>query len=495
MTSVQHTESDSTTATTMRVSGAFPVSALQGMLRDWRLPLVFALPQVGFLLLFSPTAILAGIYAKYFGLSLTELATITLVARLFDAVTDPLIGYWSDRVREKSGSRKSFILVGAVLLLPCSWFLYVPFGLSTESEPSVGILYFALFYIGYYWAATIFQMPYFAWANEFTRTNDEKVRCFTSMNVVGMLGPLLFYSLPFLPYFLTTDVTPDVLKLSTILGALLFLPSLLWALKVVPDGVPVFTNKKSESWNEELKTLFTDLARNAPFLRHIAILILAGLGAGMWNGLFFTFVDSYLEQGEIFASISIAGQLAYFLSIPVWYKIVLHFGKRQSWLACLGGVSLFYLGLSILKPEFGAWGITTAYVFYLVVQAPSGIIAGPIMCDIIDYGRLKKERSNSGLMFALQGLLVKTPLALGIAISLGVAGWFGYDAEQIGGQSTSAEFGVRLGVSWLPGIFTVAALFLIYRMPLDERRMEIVRGRLSQRAARSSRDAQLVHQE
>ena len=55
--------------------------------------LYFTLPQIGLLLLFTPTTILAGIYAKYFDLSFVELAGVTLSARIFDAVTDPLVGY------------------------------------------------------------------------------------------------------------------------------------------------------------------------------------------------------------------------------------------------------------------------------------------------------------------------------------------------------------------------------------------------------------------
>ena len=77
--------------------------------------LCFTFPQVGLILLFVPTTILAGIYAKYFGLSLAELGSITLLARIFDAVTDPLVGYWSDRVRERTGSRKVFIVAGGLI--------------------------------------------------------------------------------------------------------------------------------------------------------------------------------------------------------------------------------------------------------------------------------------------------------------------------------------------------------------------------------------------
>ena len=87
---------------------------------------LFAAPQLGLTVLFAPTAILAGLYAKYFGMSLTDVASVILVAKLFDAITDPLIGYCSDRLYAKSGSRKALVLLGGVLLIPCSGFLYIP---------------------------------------------------------------------------------------------------------------------------------------------------------------------------------------------------------------------------------------------------------------------------------------------------------------------------------------------------------------------------------
>lgn len=111
------------------------------------------------MLLFAPIAILTGIYAKYFGLSLIELAGITLLARIFDAVTDPLVGYWSDRVRERGGTRKGIILVGGLIMMPLSYFLYVPFA---AEDGAVSLMYFAGFYVAFYWAVTLFQIPYIA---------------------------------------------------------------------------------------------------------------------------------------------------------------------------------------------------------------------------------------------------------------------------------------------------------------------------------------------
>ena len=86
----------------------------------------YGLPLLPLYFLFGPITILQGIYVKYFGLPLTAVATVLLIARLFDAVTDPIIGYCADRYYTRHGSRKPLIVVGGLLFIISSWFLYVP---------------------------------------------------------------------------------------------------------------------------------------------------------------------------------------------------------------------------------------------------------------------------------------------------------------------------------------------------------------------------------
>ena len=250
--------------------------------------LCFTLPQIGLVLLVTPTMILAGIYAKYFGLSLVELAGITLLARVFDAVTDPLVGYWSDRVRERTGSRKVFILAGGLMLLPLSYFLYVPLGVEVGAEKGVSLFYFASLYIAFYWAYTLFQVPYSAWANEFTRDGTEKIQVFTLINIMASLGTLIFYSVPFLSYFSTTDVTPEVLKFTTVLGILLFVIGLAMALKYVPNGPALNVGRERRVvFKQQLSDFYTSLVDNKPFLLYIAILIAARSRVRIMAGIIF----------------------------------------------------------------------------------------------------------------------------------------------------------------------------------------------------------------
>ena len=119
----------------------------------WLKALAYVAPQLGLSLLFAPViTVLGGIYGKYYGVSLTTIATVMLVARIFDAVTDPLIGYYSDRLRARTGTRKPLILLGGLLVIPCSYFLFVP-------PEGVGASYFTFWYMAFYLAMTIFIIP------------------------------------------------------------------------------------------------------------------------------------------------------------------------------------------------------------------------------------------------------------------------------------------------------------------------------------------------
>ena len=113
-----------------------------------RQQVAYALPAMGTIFLFGPVGVLQGIYATYFGVSLTAIAMVLLVARLFDAVSDPLIGYLSDRYHVKKGSRKPFMACGGVLMIISGYFLNVPVDpYSLDASTQVSVMYFLTFYL------------------------------------------------------------------------------------------------------------------------------------------------------------------------------------------------------------------------------------------------------------------------------------------------------------------------------------------------------------
>ena len=441
--------------------------------------MIFALPNIGLVLLFGPViAVLGGIYAKYYNISFTSIALVILIAKVFDAVTDPIIGYYSDRWREQTGSRKPFVLVGGLLVIPSSYFLFAP-------PEDVGIVYFASWYMLFYFSITTFMIPYMAWANEFTSSSREKTLIFSAINITGQLGGALFYCLPLLPFFVSSDITPEVLKITAFAGAALLLPGLFLALTMVPDNALKTTQHnaliKSTPPSKKIIHILLTIFKNKPFLLYMLAMLFLGIGVGMWSGVFFIYVDSYLKLGNFFASLSLWGMLCGALAIPIWYRLTLIWEKRKILILSqsLFAGACFCIGL--LQPAESASSAIFIINLLLTVSAGgSAVTALPILCDIIDYGRLKSKIECAALYFSIQGLLIKTPIAIGSALGFAVIGWLGFDTHATV-QTAQGIMGLKLGASWIPVLSLLISIGFLAFMSLDENRVTIIRRRLKAR--------------
>ena len=451
-------------------------------MKMWQKSLVYVLPYIGWTLLAAPLAALGGIYAKYFGLSLTTIGIVMLVARLSDALTDPLVAYYSDRQRAKTGTRKPLILTGAIALVPCSYFLLVP-------PEGVSIVYFIVWYMAFYLAMTLFSIPYMAWANEFTETSEDKTLVFSMVGIVGSVGSAMFYVLPLLPFFVTTEITPQILNVSVLLGAFILVPGVFLALKLVPSGPAHQPLAQTEgepvaTLAQQVKALLVALYHNKPFVILMLTVMCSGIGSGMWLGLFFIFVDTFLSLGPQFAELSVWGMVMGAVAIPIWYRLAIRWGKRRTWLIGMALLLLVFFGTGLLQP--GAEGFYKLFALNMLMTFAGGsgsVVLAPMLCDTIDYGRLKDGAERSAVYFAMNGLMVKAQLAVGGAIGFMLVGWFGFDMQATE-QTPLGITGMRLSVAWIPMFFMVAAMFLIARMPLTEERMKVVRRRLKMRDER-----------
>ena len=188
-----------------------PLSSAQAM--------AYAAPMISVAFLLGPFVIVQGIYAKYFGLSLTVIGAVVLIARLFDAVTDPLIGYFSDRYQRRTGSRKLFIISGCLLFIVSSYFLYTP-------SEGVSAVYFLLWFLAFFLSWTVFEIPHLAWGAELTPHSQARNTLYSFRLAGTLVGQFLFYCVPLFPFFDSNEFTPQTLKWSVFSAGLLMLPLL-----------------------------------------------------------------------------------------------------------------------------------------------------------------------------------------------------------------------------------------------------------------------------
>lgn len=445
--------------------------------------LTYALPVVSITLIYAPLSVIQGIYAKYYGLSLTTIAAILLFGRFFDAITDPLIGYYSDRYRARFGSRKPFVLGGSLLMVVSGYFLYVPIETS--------VIYLSFWLFAFYLAFTLFDIPHNAWASELALTSSDKSSIYSYRTIAVFLGQSFFYVIPMLPFFETQEITPKTLQVSMISAAVLTVLFSLICIKFTPDGVAVsvtrasinLPNRCARQKLQSLRVFIRTMFSNRPFVVFMGSYIFYGLGINMWYGFIFLYVSSYLKLGEYFAPVFLASYGVGVVITPLWCRFANAFGKKLALGTAIALIILSFIYTSMLKPGETDLGELVALVMTNTVGVVCFIAIAPAMFSkIVDYSTWKNRQENTAIYFSIYFFLTKIDTAVGASMGLAIASWYGFDAmAEV--QSLESVTGLLLVMSILPVSFLMVSLYLIYLNPINAQRHSVVRRRLDRKVS------------
>lgn len=469
-----------------------------------RQQLAYVMPSISIVFLTGPMGIIQGIYAKHFGVTLAVIASVVLIARLFDVITDPLIGYFSDKAA-RTGSRKPFIVWGALLLLISSYFLFIPVSPEqVDADTQVSSLYFALSFLGLYLGYTLYEIPHQSWGAVLSPTPEGRNTIFGLRSAAITSGLLLFYAVPLLPMFESRAFTPETLQWSVLISAVLLLPTLFFCIKNTPDRCVVQLNITKQSGQshlegkrpyEEVSTakisqrrlLISMMLGNKSLLLFYAASALYGLSMGAFYGLEFIFIDAYLGRGEDYALINICGTVAGLISLIAWRKVVSILGKKITYMVGKAILILSCLMLASLTPnETSFWDLLWPQLLFFIGIASEGLVAYSLLSDLVDYSTWKYHREYTGTYFSLYTFIYKCFPPMTAALGMVVVGWYGFDPAAPA-YSADIAFGMHLVIGWIPTACLLLAMVLVMLIPLSRHHSEIIHQRLTTRMARANR--------
>jgi GPH family glycoside/pentoside/hexuronide:cation symporter len=273
--------------------------------------------------LFNIAGILVGLMGNIsLGLNAFWLGVILIIPRLWDAVSDPLIGHISDNTRTRWGRRRPFLLIGGILVsvfFVAMW--WIPKGdmvrLWFPSE--AGFQWFQLSYILFtlllfYTACTIFEIPHGALGMEMTTDYHERTRLFSAKSFVGNLFAM---STPWLFALASMEIfkgpggnEADGMRYVSLMVAGILIPlSFWWTYKLREPGfVRVAKQQKTPFWSD-MKHTFS----NRNFIMLTLTIFTLAMGFNFVNLL-----GSYIPIFYVFGGDKVAG--AYLLGIngTVW---------------------------------------------------------------------------------------------------------------------------------------------------------------------------------
>ena len=413
--------------------------------------ILFGLVNLPLSMLMSPTAaILPNFYIEHTAVTLGMMATVTLVSRLFDGFTDPIIGVLSDRL----GSRKPLMLIGALVCALAVWQLFRP-------APEAGLGYLLGWYLLLALGWTLVEIPHSAMAAELSRDYQQRNRISMWRQILGFAGGVLFMASPML-LGQGKSFTPEVMAALAAFVALTLPLTLVWMCWRVPE--PKVHGQHRIRPGDMLQVL-----RTLPWLRHFLLTqVLFGLATGAVSSLFVIYASQYLELGDSIARIAVPMTLAMALSMPLWLQLLRRVDKHRLWAVSAPGMMVLLLVIINIEPGPSAlMPMTLTMTLFGSMMGLSALVLPSMLGDLVDADLVHNGRDRAGILFAFQALVVKLNQGVGGAIGLSIPAWFGFSAQDA--LSDSAVTGLKLAFAGWPCLLLAPMAVLAWRYPLDRK--------------------------
>ncbi len=406
-------------------------------------------------------------YAQDLGISMAAVGLMLLLSRSFDAVTDPLIGWLSDRTNTRWGRRRVWMLASVPILMLAIYKLFMP---DPEQVSATYLLaWLVILWLGW----TMLFIPYYAWAAELSPEYNERSRITGWRSSLGLAANVVSKLVPVLAIFCCAyGGTRETLFLVGGMTLILLPATVGLTVAMVPEGKDFIPARMP------LLPGLRIMWRNGPFKRLVAAFFVNQLGTSISTALIVFYVRSVLQDDEK----TILQLLVYYAfnlcGIPFFVRYSSVVGKHRAWCYALLLFSFFMLGYLLLGAGDFYW--------MLPITAVTGFLAGSfwvipnsMKADVIDIDRLESGEDRTAWYFAVWSLATKVALSVGPAIALGLLSLTGYVPAAEAGTDEGSTLGLKLLFVFGPSTGFLLTALIAWRYPLTEPRHLELRKRLA----------------
>ena len=373
-------------------------------------------------------------YAGALGVPLGLLGAVLLLARLFDAVADPLIGRWVDRLFAHSPAQawRAAALAGVVLAIGFAALFFPPVQGSTALLVWCAAL-LAVTYLGFSIATVVHQ----AWGARLGGNEAQRARIVAWREGLALAGVLVASVLPSLAGL---GVTALVFAALLLVGLVLFRQAPQPALPATVTTTPALPKPFA----------------NPAFRKLLAIYLVNGIASAVPATLVLFFIRDRLQAPQ-FEPMFLAGYFAAgALSIPLWVRGVARFGLARTWLAgMLLAIAVFIWAAGLGAADvagFTAVCVLSGVALGADLTLPSALLAGVIQ-------RAGHSGRAEGAYFGWWNFATKLNLALAAGVSLPALQALGYAP---GSRTEQALSALTLAYCVLPCLLKLVAAALLY---------------------------------
>ena len=410
------------------------------------------------------------------GVPMFTMGAIFLVAKLWNAVADPIVGSWSDRTRNRWGRRRTWMLGST---LPFAWFTWMAWAPPAALAGHELTAWVAVSVLGFYSAMTAFQVPHSALGVELTHHPQSRNRVFAVKYVVQMIGLFgaFWVGISLVEGAETGRAGARWLGLIAGTGSALLVAL---PLPLLPKERTDYQGRGGVSILHALR----DVSRNHEARLLLFIFFIEALGLGGLTVLV-PFVTEYvMHRPDLTKAMLTVYTLAGVAGVPLWVWLARRFEKRKLWLVAMGMGAVGF-GMLLGLGENGWPLMVVSSLVAGTAQACGNSIGQALKADVIDLDELRTGERKEGAYFAAWSFVNKLGNAM-LASSAGFAlGLAGYEKNVEQTELVKSTMVFLLGGMPLLG-YTLGAL-AFSRFSLSEAQHAHIRRELDARAASAAR--------
>ena len=391
------------------------------------------------------------------GISAGLTGLIIMVGKIWDAVTDPVVGYLSDRSRSRWGRRRPWLLFGSVPLFLGMIAMFTNPGIANQAWRFVwGLGVFCLLSTVY----TVVNIPYSALTPELTRDFHEK----TSLNGYrfgfAVLGTLLGAgaALPLVNAF--GDRVTGFSVMGAVFGAVMMITAL----------ITFFSVREHEHRVEESAAGFFDSYRkviaNAPFRKILFTYTMHIVGVTVVSGIL-VYYYKYLFGNEAHTTVALLFLLVTaMVFIPVSVVVSRRIGKKLTYALGMAIVACAALAAAFTGERLGVRWTFALMVFGGIGLGATYALPWSMMPDAIEWEAVRTGMRREGAYYGIWTFSSKIGQALSIAVTGLILDLSGYVPETA--QGASAQAGIRIILGPVTAAAFLIGILILSRYPINE---------------------------